>query len=90
MIDTLVHRIGEDMLPFPVEKFFTAQRAPDGMWFGDELPPTLQDTLNDPQVQQAKWLFKYQVAMATAKSDRNRAAQAHRNELVQRGRRRRT
>lgn len=81
----LIHRIAEDMLPLPVENFFTAQRAPD-FWCGDELPPTFQAYLADPQVQQAKWLFRYQIAQAAAKSEEHAAQQAHAEALTRQGR----
>lgn len=85
MSNDLIHRIAEDMLPLPVEGFFTAQRAPD-MWFGDELPPTFQAYLADPQVQQAKWMFRYQLTSAIAKRDEQAAAQAHADQLTRQGR----
>jgi ABC-type lipoprotein release transport system permease subunit len=71
MID-LMHNLWPDpverALPFPVEHFFTPQRAPD-MWFGDELPPTIQDYLNEPQVKQAKAFMTFQVLQQIAQSE---------------------
>jgi len=81
----LTHRIAEDMLPLPVEKFFTAQRAPD-MWFSDELPPTYQDCLNDPRVQQARWTVAMQIAQVAAQVGRQEAARAHADKLTRAGR----
>jgi len=71
-MDDLIHRIAEDMLPLPVEKFFTAQRAPD-MWFGDELPPTYQAYLADPAVQQARWIARHRILMGAAKFEERQA-----------------
>jgi hypothetical protein len=85
-MDDLIHRIAEDMLPLPVEKFFTMARAPD-MWFGDELPPTLQDYLADPAVQQARWIARHQILTGAAKyAQRQADEQARRDKLARQGR----
>ena len=84
----LIHRLAEDMLPLPAEQFFTAARAPD-MWFGDQLPPTYQDYLDSPQVQQAKWLARYQMSVAAERFERRVTEQQHRDRLVRQGRRKR-
>lgn len=88
MPDDLIHRIGEDMLPLPVEKFFTTARAPD-MWFGDELPPTLQAYLNDPAVQQARWIARHQILTAAAKFTARQAEQARAAAQARQGKARR-
>lgn len=57
--------------PINVENYFTAQRAPD-MWFGDELPPTYQDYLNDPQVKQARAFVAYQILQTVAQAEQRK------------------
>jgi hypothetical protein len=72
---TIVSEIAEKWLPFPVEQFFTAQRAPD-MWFGDELPPTFQELMNSPLVTQGKAMMAYQVSQHLAAGERRRMIEA--------------
>jgi hypothetical protein len=67
MIDNVVRELAEHFLPLPVTKFFAPQRAapnPEtgdgGKWFGDELPPTMQDYLNSPEVRRAQLLLTLQ------------------------------
>lgn len=55
MTTNVVNELGDKWLPFPPEGFFTMQRAPD-MWFGDELPPTIQALMASPFVTQAKMM----------------------------------
>lgn len=55
--------------PLPPEKFFTDQRAPD-MWFGDELPPTVQAEMLSPLVTQSKMMIRMQVMQSLAQVER--------------------
>jgi hypothetical protein len=72
----ILHELSEKWLPLPVERFFTMQRAPDGMWFGDELPPTLQDEMASPLATQSKMMLRYQILQQLAMGERRRYAQA--------------
>jgi hypothetical protein len=67
MKSNVIADLGEQYLPMPFTKFFHDQRAmpkPEnndgGMWFGDEMPPTMQDYLNSPQVRQAQAFVTWQ------------------------------
>lgn len=71
----VLHELGEKWLPFPVEHFFTPQRAPD-MWFGDELPPTLQDELRNPLVTQSKLMLRYQILHGLAEGEQREMQRA--------------
>jgi hypothetical protein len=75
MTTNVVHEMAERILPLPLESFFTPQRASD-MWFGDELPPTIQDQLRSPAVTQAKMMLGMQVLQSNAVGERRRAALA--------------
>lgn len=69
MNDRPFQQLADRFLPMPWWKYFTDQRCPDGMWFGDELPPTLQDYLNDPKIQQAQQIAKLQALMDVYQSE---------------------
>lgn len=87
-MSTVYERIGEQIWPLPAQAFFTEQRAPD-MWFGDELPPTYQDFLNRPDVQQSQMVSTYRMLQQMAQSDAQHQAQAERAaQLAKRMRRR--
>lgn len=60
MSDDLLSKMGNQYLPLHYSQFFTAQRAPD-FWCGDELPPTYQDYLNSPRMQQAQAFLQFQM-----------------------------
>lgn len=68
MTTNVVSELGNKWWPLPPEKFFTAQRAPD-MWFGDELPPTLQDEMRSPVVTQTKAIAQFQIMAALARAE---------------------
>lgn len=79
MTTNVINELGNRWLPFPVERFFTMQRAPD-MWFGDELPPTAQAEMLSPLVTQTKLMVRQQL-MQTVMMGQHRAtveAQRHR------------
>jgi hypothetical protein len=66
--DTVLQQLGEQFWPLNPLCHFAPQRAapnPEtgdgGQWFGDELPPSYQDFLNSPRVQQARMLMAYQM-----------------------------
>ena len=58
--------------PIPIYAFFTPQRAPDGQWFGDELPPSIQDYLNSPNVKMARDFTRYQILTELAQAEQRR------------------
>ena len=73
--NNVVSMLADKWLPLPVEKFFTAQRAPD-MWFSDELPPTVQALMHSPMIVQAKQaaaMQLYQQLMVKERNDLQRA-----------------
>lgn len=68
MPDQVLEQLGERFWPLNILCHFTPQRAaanPEtddgGQWFGDELPPSYQDVLNNPRVAQARMLMAYQM-----------------------------
>jgi hypothetical protein len=71
----VVSELANKWWPLSPEKFFTAQRAPD-MWFGDELPPTVQAEMRSPLVTQSKWMMRVQVQQNLAQHAQRHAAQA--------------
>jgi hypothetical protein len=73
--NNVVSELANKWWPLPPEKFFTAQRAPD-MWFGDELPPTVQAEMRSPLVTQSKWMMRVQVQQNLARHAQRHAAQA--------------
>lgn len=68
-------------LPFSWERFFSPQRAKD-MWFGDELPPTLQDQVNSPFVQQSKWMMAHTLRQSLEAGMRRDAAMAEQRRVA--------
>jgi hypothetical protein len=69
--DPVLQQLGERFWPLDPLGYFAPQRAapnPEtgdgGCWFGDELPPSYQDFLNTPRVQQARMLMMYQMLSA--------------------------
>lgn len=75
MTTDVISEMSNKWLPFCWERFFSAQRAPD-MWFGDELPPTLQDEVNSPFVQQSKWMMQHSLRQTLEAGMRREAAVA--------------
>lgn len=75
MTTNVISQLGDKWWPMPPEKFFTAQRAAD-MWFGDELPPTLQDEMRSPLVTQSKMFLQMQLRQAVQMGEKRRAAEA--------------
>jgi hypothetical protein len=73
VLPPVIATMADKMLPFTWQQFFTPQRAPD-MWFGDELPPTLQEQVMNPAVQQAQWIAQFQ-AQQTLQRAAHEAAQ---------------
>lgn len=69
---SVVTELADKWLPMPWEKFFSPQRAPD-MWFGDELPPTLQAQVLNPFVQQSKLMLQHTVAQGVEQGMRRQA-----------------
>lgn len=72
---TVLSELGNKWYPLPAETLFTPQRAPD-MWFGDELPPTMQEQMNSPTVQQAKFIVQYQLRQQFENAQRHAQAMA--------------
>jgi hypothetical protein len=79
--NNVVSELGEKWWPLPPEKFFTAQRAPD-MWFGDELPPTLQAELASPLVTQSKLMVQMGIMQNLALGERKRVMQEETQRFV--------
>lgn len=75
MTTNTISILADKWFPMPVEKFFTPQRAPD-MWFGDELPPTVQALMHSPFVVQAKQMAAYRIHQSLAAIARRKQAQA--------------
>jgi hypothetical protein len=73
MTTNIVNELANKWLPFSWEGFFSPQRAAD-MWFGDELPPTLQAEVNSPFVQQSKWMMQHTLRQSLESGLRRRAA----------------
>lgn len=66
----MTNQVAEKWLPLSVDEFFTPARAYGDMWFGDELPPTLQDDMASPLVTQAKAMLAYQLLQQLAMEER--------------------
>jgi hypothetical protein len=75
MTTNIIHELADKWWPLPPEKFFTMQRAPD-MWFGDELPPTIQDEMRNPAVVQAKMIVRYQIGQQLMAGEQKRIMEA--------------
>lgn len=71
-------------LPMSWERFFSPQRAPD-MWFSDELPPTYQDQVNSPFVQQSKWMMTHTLRQSYEAGLRREAAMAEQRRIASAG-----
>lgn len=72
MTTNVVSELADKWFPLPPEKFFAPQRAPD-MWFGDELPPTLQAEMRSPLVTQSKMMLRYQALQTLEVGQRQQA-----------------
>lgn len=75
MTTNVISEMGNRWFPLTWESFFTPQRAAD-MWFGDELPPTLQDQVRSPFVQQSKWMIQHTMRQTLEAGLRRNAALA--------------
>lgn len=78
--DNVIRELGERFIPLPLEQFFTAQRA-DDMWFGDELPPTIQAELRSPLVTQSKTMFRMGVLQVCARAEQRAKYEAEQRRL---------
>jgi hypothetical protein len=77
----VLNELGEKWWPMAWQRWFTPQRAPD-MWFGDELPPTLQAQVASPYVQQSMWMVQHQVRQTLEHGARQQAALNERRRLT--------
>lgn len=75
MTTNVINELGSRWLPFPPEQFFTMQRAAD-MWFGDELPPTLQAEMRSPLVTQSKMMLRQQLMQSVMMGEQRRTVEA--------------
>lgn len=71
MTTNVISQLGDKWLPMAPEKFFTMQRAAD-MWFGDELPPTVQDEMRSPLVTQPKMMAAFQITQQLQRAEQHR------------------
>jgi hypothetical protein len=82
MTTNIVPELANKWWPLPPEKFFTMQRAAD-MWFGDELPPTLQAEMLSPLVTQSKAMLAFQILQQLAMGERQEMVKAQTRRYVQ-------
>ena len=75
MTTNVISELADKWWPLTWEQFFSPQRAPD-MWFGDELPPTYQEQVRSPLVQQAKWMAQYQANATLQQAEQQRIQRA--------------
>lgn len=73
---TVVESLGRTYLPLDWRQFFADEKAPPnpetsdcGMWFGNELPPTYQEFLRSPRVQQSQMITTMQMAQRIQQSE---------------------
>lgn len=82
MTTNIVPELANKWWPLPPEKFFTMQRAPD-MWFGDELPPTMQAEMLNPLVTQSKLMLQYQIMQQLARGEQHQMMENAKRRYVQ-------
>lgn len=75
MTTNVFSELGDKWIPLHWTQCFAPQRAPD-MWFGDELPPTLQADVMSPLVQQSMWMIQHTVRQTLERGMRRQAALA--------------
>lgn len=84
--DPVLNQLGEKWLPLSPLCLFTQQRAPD-MWFPDELPPTLQAEMSNPQVAQSRMMLGLQIMKGAFTHQQRQMVRARQQRLISQGHR---